>query len=236
MDTVIISEAQSRKMLDIILRDSIGYEPDSKKNRLLFSQNHSTVLTFRMPISIPSPQAYYNHPEDRLNYVLVIIRSGIAVTGYFEDGEVMDHKVFRAYMVRKKQGKSQIKYLKTKGKSRAGSRVRLAESLEFFEKINQRLGLYFQEQHVERIGMSCPVTLIPYFFGSKTATPFEKGDDRIYKIPKHIQHPTYESLMATNDFLLKGELKYNKEGEELLNYFLKSVEIEKPRLPDHDNW
>ncbi len=236
MDTVIISEAQSRKLLDIILRDNISYEPDGKKNQLLFCQNYARVLSFRLPISIVSPEAYYSHPEDRPNYVLIIIRSGIAVSGYFEDGEVMDHKVFRAYMVRKKQGMSQIKYLKTKGKSRAGSRVRLAESLEFFEEINQRLALYFKEQYIERIGLSCPVTLIPYLFGSKTATPFEKGDNRIFKIPQHVQHPTYKSLMATNDFLLKGELKYTKEGEDLLNYFLKNIEIKQPPLPDPDDW
>ena len=48
-------------------------------------------------------------------------------------------------MVRKKRGVSQIKHLKTKGKSRAGSRVRLAETEEFFENINGRLQDYFEE-------------------------------------------------------------------------------------------
>src|SRR5690606_12127925 len=150
-------------------------------------ESQTVILSFRMPVTIISPEAYYSHPEDRANYVLIIIRSGHATVGYCEDGTVMDHKVFRAYMVRKKQGTSQIKHLKTKGKSRAGSRVRLAETLEFFENINTRLTTYFDNQHVDRIAMSCPATLVPYFYGSKVSTPFEKGDGRIFKIPKHVQ-------------------------------------------------
>ena len=236
MDNLFITEEQSKRLLDLIQTDKIKFEFDRKKNQLLFLENHLTLLTFRMPITVISPEAYYDYPEDRANYVMVIIRSGIATVGYFEDGQNMDHKVFRAYMVRKKQGKSQIKYLKTKGKSRAGSRVRLAASLEFFEDINKRLTVYFDNHHIDRIALSCPVTLIPYFYGSKIPTPFEKGDGRIYKIPKHIQEPTYGSLLDTNRFLLAGELKSGAGGEGLLNHFLIALRTKKSPLPDSENW
>src|SRR5690606_1132924 len=195
MKTVLISEAQSKTLLSLppVMNIELSFNP--VKNQVVFYHNQTSLLKFRMPISISSPEAFYNFPEDRANYVLIMIRSGIATVGYFEDGTNIDHKVFRAYMVRKKQGKSQIKYLKTKGKSRAGSRVRLAEALDFFEEINHRLQLYFKVHRIERIGLSCPVTLIPYFYGSKVSTPFAKGDERILKVPKHIQNPTFESLM-----------------------------------------
>src|SRR5690606_20973815 len=172
MNTLLITEDQSRTLMQLLRKQPKHYEFVAAKNQLVFFHEHTAILTFRLPISMDSPQAFYDYPEDRSNYVLLMIRSGIASVGYFEDGNNMDHKVFRAYMVRKKQGMSQIKYLKTKGKSRAGSRVRLAETVAFFEEINHRLQLYFKVHRIERIGLSCPVTLIPYFYGSKVSTPF----------------------------------------------------------------
>src|SRR5690554_6308628 len=145
MNTLLITEDQSKALLQSLRTQPRDFEFVPAKNQLVFYQGHSSVLTLRLPISMDSPQAFYDYPEDRSSYVLVMIRSGIASVGYFEDGMNMDHKVFRAYMVRKKQGMSQIKYLNTKGKSRAGSRVRLAGTLEFFEDINQRLQVYFRE-------------------------------------------------------------------------------------------
>lgn len=236
MKTVLISEAQSKKLLSLLRASNIDYEFDQVKNTLIFYRNHTALLKFRIPISIISPEAYYNFPEDRANYVLVVIRSGIASVGYFEDGTNIDHKVFRAYMVRKKQGKSQIKYLKTKGKSRAGSRVRLSETVVFFEEINHRLQLYFKAHRIERIGLSCPVTLIPYFYGSKVSTPFAKGDERILKVPKHIQNPTFESLMKINEFLLKGELRAEDGGKDLQDYLLEGIGFTNKSTEEEENW
>lgn len=236
MNTLLISEDQSKDLLQFLLTDPLKWEYAQDKNQLVFDQEGSKTLTFRLPISIASPQTFIENPEDRANYVLLMMRSGIASIGYFEDGENIDHKVFRAYMVRKKQGMSQLKYLKTKGKSRAGSRVRLAETAEFFEQINERLNDYFSEYHVGRIGLSCPVTLIPYLYGSKVPSPFGKDDPRLFKIPKHVQKPTFESLMAINQYLLKGEIKYKEEGKEVLEMLLAALAREKKQSPPEDDW
>ena len=235
-NTLLITEDQSKTLLQFLRTEPLVWEYVPAKNQVVFDQEGSTTLTIRLPISISSPEAYYNAPDDRSNYVLLMIRSGIASIGYFEDGENIDHKVFRAYMVRKKQGMSQVKYLKTKGKSRAGSRVRLAETAEFFEQINDRLNDYFAEYHVDRIGLSCPVTLIPYLYGSKVPSPFGKDDPRIFKIPKHVKKPTFESLMAINQYLLKGEIKYKEEGKELLETLLVALTNEKDQSPPEDDW
>lgn len=233
MRSLLITEAQSKKLLHFIKYYKPAYNFIAEKNKLEFSTHLETQLTFRIPISILSPGDFFAHPEDRSHYVLVLIRSGIASVGYFEDGENMDHKVFRAYMVRKKQGKSQIKYLKTKGKSRAGSRVRLAETLVFFEEINQKLNAYFNAFRVDRIGLSCPKTLIPFVFGSKIPTPFRKDDPRILNIPKHIHHPSYEALLEINRYLLMGELKYGETGIDLFENFIQAV-TEKIDPPEED--
>lgn len=236
MNTFLITGDQSKALLEFLKAGSIPFDYVRKKNQLVFEKGGSTLAKIRLPISLNSPESYYKSPDDRANYVLIMIRSGVASAGYFEDGENIDHRVFRAYMVRKKQGMSQLKYLKTKGKSRAGSRVRLADTLDFFEKINGRLNEYFESFHVDRIGMSCPVTLIPYFYGSKTPTPFRKEDPRIFKIPKHVQNPTYESLLDVNNYLLKGEISYAAEGKELIDLFLEVMGDIKSQSPDEENW
>ena len=135
-------------------------------------------------------------------YLMVLIQSGSAAVGVFQNETCLSHKVFSAYMVRKKQGKSQIKHLKTKGKSRAGSRVRLAKTLEFFENVNTRLQSHCDAYDFDRITMSCSKILLPYWFGSKVPVPFDKKDPRLYRIPKHLHQPNYEVLQGMQRFLL----------------------------------
>ena len=227
MKVILISEAQSRALLGLIHKKGLPYDFVAKKNELHFYREQAIDIKFRLPISIQSPQEFTHNPENNNKYILIIIQSGMAAVGYFERGIPLDHKVFRAYMVRKKQGKSQLKYLKTKGKSRAGSRVRLAKSLEFFEEINLRLNEYFTAFQVDRIGLSCSPTLIPYFFGSKTAPPFKKNDPRILNIPKHIQNPTYEALLHTNQFLRNGEIRYTDENHALTEMFFEELKLDR---------
>ena len=178
------------------------------------------LFHIRLPITLPPPFSESLKEDPQVNYIILLIQSGNCAMGYFEDGINLDHKVFRAYMVRKKQGKSQIKHLKTKGKSRAGSRVRLGETVEFFENINERLQEYFQEHEIHRIAISCSKTLIPFLYNSKVSTPFDKKDERLYKIPRHIHTPIYDVMMDTHNFLLKGELIYQETQQELVNQLL----------------
>ncbi|WP_161888383.1 hypothetical protein [Pontibacter russatus] len=200
-----LSQETSLRLLQAIQAGPHPFIYEYEKHRLvLLNETGEAQVYFRLPIVVPPPGS----PQAQAHYVLLLIQSGNCAMGYFEDGVNLDHKVFRSYMVRKKQGTSQIKYLKTKGKSRAGSRVRLAETAEFFENINERLQAYFEEHEVHRIAISCSKTLIPYLYNSKVPTPFDKHDPRLYKIPKHIHTPIYEVMMDAHRFLLKGELIY----------------------------
>jgi hypothetical protein len=107
--------------------------------------------------------------------------------------------------------------LKTKGKSRAGSRVRLASTLEFFEEINLRLQSHFATFEFERIAMSCSKILIPYLYGAKESTPFDKKDGRIYKIPKHLHQPNFEVMLGMQKYLNKAELVFDADVFSQLN-------------------
>ena len=216
------SRDTSVQLLQNIRSSSFPFVYESEKHRIIVQDDgRNELLYFRLPIVLPPPAELFSGEREKVHYIILLIQSGNCAMGYFEDGKNLDHKVFRSYMVRKKQGKSQIKHLKTKGKSRAGSRVRLGETLEFFENINGRLQEYFEEHEIHRIAMSCPKILIPYLFNSKVSTPFDKQDERILKIPRHIHTPIYEVMMDTHKFLLKGELIYEEAQLPVVEKLLK---------------
>ncbi|WP_347159434.1 hypothetical protein [Pontibacter chitinilyticus] len=214
----LIPEEQAAELLRTLQEKATPAVYDPEKHRLaLLDDAGNAQVYFRLPLTLAAPDSNLPTGKQPLCYVILLIQAGNCAVGYFENGVNLDHKVFRSYMVRKKQGKSQIKYLKTKGKSRAGSRVRLGETVEFFENINERLQRYFAEHDVQRIALSCSKTLLPYLFNSKVATPFTKNDPRLYKVPKHIHTPIYEVLLDANKFLLSGELIYDEAQQELVN-------------------
>lgn len=233
----------ARKLLKNLQKQACPMAYDEEKHRLILSDAPgSEQVYFRLPITLAYPSAdIILH-----NYIILLIQAGNCAVGYFEDGFNLNHKVFRSYMVRKKQGKSQIKYLKTKGKSRAGSRVRLGETAEFFENINERLQSYFEDYDIHRIAISCSKTLQPYLYSAKVATPFTKNDPRLYKIPKHIHTPIYDVLLSANKFLLRGELIYSDTQQEYINHLLGSIisfapddlatEDWETETPDEEEW
>ncbi|MBK0403726.1 hypothetical protein I5M27_12065 [Adhaeribacter sp. BT258] len=213
-----LSQDASLQILDRIRQAKIPATYDPEKHRLLLLNEAGIErLVFRLPITIPPPEKDLTLPGKPVHYVILLVQSGSCAIGYFENGLNLDHKVIRAYMVRKKRGVSQIKHLKTKGKSRAGSRVRLAETEEFFDNINERLQTYFAAHEIDRVALSLPKILMPYFYKATIKTPFEKQDPRIFKIPKHIHTPIYEILLDTNKFLQKGELIWEEKEQELVD-------------------
>jgi hypothetical protein len=206
---------QSHSALFFAHAKACGWNADyqSEKHQLIYTLPQGERLFFRLPIQVPYPYPADHQDNILYQYIQILIESGVAAVGYFENGDNIDHKVFRAYMVRKKQGMSQIKYLNTKGKSRAGSRVRLAETAEFFSSIQERVNSYIQTYRIDRIAISCSLTLWPYLFGKHGDLHFTKKDPRIYKVPMHVPDCTYKNLLHVHDFLMQGELKYSATVE-----------------------
>ncbi len=186
--------------------ESVQY--NFEKHQFEYAQS-GRETTLRLPIHVHVKDGQLDL-EHSVKYLMLLVQTSSASVGVFQDEECLEHKVFTAYMVRKKQGRSQIKHLKTKGKSRAGSRIRLASGIEFFENINTRLTRHMKENDFDRIAFSCSKILLPYLYGSKVPTPFDKKDERIYKIPKHLHQPTFEVMLGMQRFLNKAELIFDE--------------------------
>lgn len=145
-------------------------------------------------------------PEEPPSCILLLIRAGQAALGFVEDNELLCHKVIRKYMVRKKQGKAQLTYLRQKGKSRAGSRVRLANSVAFFEDINQKLHEWDVEDHADRIFYSCNPRMWGHLFRASTKPPFSSEDRRLRKLGFDFHEPNFEALQRIQRWIQKGTL------------------------------
>ncbi|SHO60088.1 hypothetical protein [Algoriphagus zhangzhouensis] len=202
----------------------------SEKHQLVISNEEEWIAR----IFLPWNMNWENEkliPVDNFHCVLVAIKAGQAAVGYFHEKELLDHKVFRAYMVRQKQGKSQIKHLKTKGKSRAGSRIRLEETERFFEDISERLNRYENDFPISVWGISCAKTLWPYFFGSETTPPFESGSELLRSLPFHFHQGSYEELEMAGKLINQFHWLPNSD---------KNIEIvlsgSKESEPDEDDW
>lgn len=129
-----------------------------------------------------------------LKYIIILIQAGYSAVCHCKRGKIIEHKLIRKYMVRKKQGKAQITYLHSKGKSRAGSRIRLAQTVQFFEEINDQVNMWMKNNEPDRLLVSCPPRLWGLLFQSKTKPEFSKKDPRILKIPVDIKIPNRDEL------------------------------------------
>ncbi|MDX1905693.1 MAG: hypothetical protein SF053_01565 [Bacteroidia bacterium] len=189
-------------------------DADPDKHKLTArDQMGEPVFSFRPPLPLPAlPDPYeavaYRDqlPDEMPPYVIALVQLGGGSIGYFEEGEVQEHKVIKKYMTRKKQGRSQINYLKTRGKSKAGSRVRLANTYSFFEEVNERLTEWETAYQPPRILLSCTAQVWGLMFQSKIPPPFEKKDPRIGWIPTEVDVPDHEELLRINRYVQHGWL------------------------------
>lgn len=190
---------------------------DFKKHAVVLENEERNNMGYiRMPLHLTLDESLSITNEETLALYLSI-ESGNAAICVMEGKENIYHTTFSAYMTRKKQGFSQIKYLNKKGKSRAGSRVRLASTVDFFENINTTLSELFEEYDIERIAVDCSASLIPYLHQSKVTCPFDKRDNRLYKIPLHIPQSNYTNLNSTINKLMAPTLFYDDKNEAVVN-------------------
>jgi len=185
------------------LKNSVVLYNDPEQKQLKF--NYPLVLNINESI-IKDKNLFNNYVLQKSSFLMMLVQAGNAALGLYEDNNLKQHKVIRKYMIRKKQGKAQLKYLKTKGKSRAGSRIRLANSVSFFEEINQYMNDWY-ERDIDTIIYSCTPMLWGMLFQSRIEPPFKKKDIRLKKLPLSIDVPNFEILKRTALFVQKGYIE-----------------------------
>ncbi|WP_422358824.1 hypothetical protein [Reichenbachiella sp.] len=190
------------------------------QKHVIFLKNQSgdTIGQIRLPLHLTLNDQLEILNENTQTLYLSI-ESGNAAICTMKGKTNTYHTTFSAYMTRKKQGVSQIKYLNKKGKSRAGSRVRLAKTIEFFENINSTLGDLLKEETYSRIGINCNATLIPFLYNSKVQCPWDKKDQRLYKIPLHIPQSNFTHLDKAIKKLMAPLLIYDNRFKDELKIF-----------------
>jgi len=216
-----LNREQTVQVVKNLKSADLNLEYDFEKHRFNWEEQ-GRAFGLRLPITVFGNEEGQVDLERVVTYIMLLVQSGSASVGVFKHEECLSHKVFGSYMVRKKQGKSQIKHLKTKGKSRAGSRMRLASGAEMFENVNERLQRHFSEHEFDRIAFSCSKILLPFLFSAKAETPFDKKEPKIYKIPKHLHQPNFQVMLGMQRFINQGELILPSEVEEEDLFYLRS--------------
>ena len=217
---------ESRSFIIHLLESDLAIQLRTAQNTVICREGEELVMEFKLPFifTLPDEGADLDDLmqlvqgfEETPNYLIILMEAGQAALGNFEEGQIDSHKVIRKYMVRAKQGKVQLSHLKTKGKSKLGSRIRLAQSKEFFEDINEKLKEW-EVEDVDLIFYKSSIQLWNGLFEAANEPPFEKRDERLRKIPKDLPTPTYELLLEMNKFILEGELKiFKEEYEDILD-------------------
>ena len=201
-ETINIMKSKFNNILyDKELHTLYNYDSDNKKNNIL-----------RLPLAWPPVKDWSDYIDfkDNFIFIVIIIQSGQATIGLFDNNlKILEHKVLRTYTVRKKQGMNQIKYLKTKGKSRAGSRIRLKNTYLFFEDINRYLEKWIKEYEINRILYHVPKMLKSIWKTSKIDIPFDLDGLEVLKLPFYIKAPNFEEMKRVAKYSLDAEIKNN---------------------------
>ncbi len=226
--TQVLSDDQALQLLKIaeLKGWQIHYVPD--KHQLLFENESGWLAKLYLPWTQTwLPESGVSLAED-VHYCITLVRAGQAAVGYFHQGILLDHKVFRGYLVRQKQGMSQFKYLKTKGKSRAGSRIRLEETLVFFKEINERLQVYAKQYPLNFWGLGSAKTMWPLLFDGEVKPPFTSKSSELIELPYPFAKGSYEELQALELRLQQFHLLLSPACEPL-------VQLEQAANPEADD-
>jgi hypothetical protein len=152
-----------------------------------------------------NPQGYLDHLPDCLGtHLVLLLQAGAAALGIFQQGELSHHKVIKKYVVRGR-GRAQATHLKTRGKSRYGSRLRLQNHKKLLVEVNEKLCAWAGDvQAFDDRFYSCPVRTWPELFETRPGPPFRQED--FVKIPLDLGIPSLKELWAAYRGICRGTL------------------------------
>ena len=163
------------------------------------------VLPICLPIGSASPAAYATGLPSTLGRMLVfLLRAGATAAGVWLDDELLVHKVVKKYVVRG-NGKAQTTYKKTKGKSRAGSRLRLRNAESLLEEIKVKLCGWERELGgFDKVFYYAPERMRSDLFAADPPAPFRPDDAHVALVPLHVHEPGFDELLRVHRALTRG--------------------------------
>ena len=139
-------------------------------------------------------------------YAVLLFQAGAAALGLFEDGEMLEHKAMKRYVVRGK-GRAQPTHLKTRGKSRFGSRLRLKNAQMLLEEVAERLRRWWgRDPEPTRLYLSCPKRLFADLCRTEPPPPVTPDDARVIRIPLDVHVPRHAELLRVHRSIARGRL------------------------------
>ncbi len=193
---------------------------DSRHKSFVSSEEQASGIRYRFtpPLLQAIPPAVYS-PDHYLEGIaegagvqlMILLQAGACALGLWEDDALIRHKTIKKY-VKRGHGKAQNNYLRTKGKSRYGSRLRLQNAASLLCEANTKICDWWTDFGPCRsIYYSAPVRLWPELLAAEPAAPFDRDDERLIKIPLDVRVPSFEELLRVRRRLERGELRRSRE-------------------------
>jgi len=157
--------------------------------------------------SVTSARQYLDElPTEPGLQLVILLQAGAAALGLFDRGEPLRTKAIKKYVVRGR-GKAQPTHLRTKGKSRYGSRLRLQNAKALLVEVNEKLIDWFDEYgEPEQVFTSCPVRMWPELFQVKPPPPFDRHAS-VIRIPRDLPVPTTDVMLRAYRSLCYGSVE-----------------------------
>ena len=204
---------EAREILGSLARTS-DVRPEADRRWFEWTDPAGELIRIHPPLVAPILDAH----RDLLDYLsdlpvelgphlVVLMQAGATSLGWFEAGDCRATKSFRRYVVRGK-GRAQPTHLKSKGKSRYGSRLRLQNAEALLVETVERMQAWWEEfGPAERILVNCPVRLWAGVLEAEPPPPFLETNTPVMKIPKDLPKPTSELLERTYKFCCYGRFE-----------------------------
>lgn len=131
-------------------------------------------------------------PTELPSQCVILCQAGATALGYFHAGEALATKSFKRYVVRGK-GKAQPAHLRSKGKSRYGSRLRLQNAKGQLAETNERLQRMWDKfGPPQDVFVSAPKRLWADLLRADPLPPDFEASSRLHRIRRDVRVPTTE--------------------------------------------
>ncbi len=192
-------------------------EPRGRRLLCVEAAQSDAPLAIEVPLVLPrvrdgeSIAEYVARVPVRLGTEIVLLaRAGAVAWGIWDDDRLVRHKVDKRYVVRG-TGRAQPTHLKSKGKSRYGSRLRLMNHRALLEDTSAKLHALWREHGpADRVYVGCPVRLWAEFASAGAGLPLG-FDERILRLPFDFGAPGFDELIRVRARLTTGEIVFRDD-------------------------